>query len=89
MTTPNRKLPYVKAIRLVPEDPNSTAPRMKETTEVKAFGRKAWENMFDKNGNPRLKNFNWKFVESIPVPHPEDELLAEVTGGSEMKNYKK
>jgi hypothetical protein len=88
MATPNRKLPYVKALRLEPQDPNSPKPKMVETNEAKAFSRKAWENMFDKKGDPILKNFNWRFIESIPMPSPDDILLPKETGGKEMKNYK-
>jgi len=78
--TPNKKLPYVKAVRLVSQN-----GKMIETKEAKAFPRIAWEKMFDKrNGNPILPNMNWRFIESIPAPHPDDILIAERTGGSEM-----
>ena len=80
-TTQNKKkLPYVKALRLVDD-----RGRMVETKEAKAFPRIAWEKMFDKKGNPLLPNHNWKFLEYIPSPAVDDYLLPEITGGSELK----
>jgi hypothetical protein len=63
----DRSKPFVKALRLVPDNPNNSKPRMEETNpkEFTIFPRKAWEKMFDKAGNPVLPNFNWKFVESV------------------------
>lgn len=60
---------------------------MVETDDVKAFPRMAWKKMFDKAGNPILPNFNWKFVEEIPTPGPNDELSIEKTGGKELSSY--
>ncbi len=84
----NRKLPYVKALRLEPQDPNSSKPKMIETSEAKAFPRKQWEKFFDNKGNPVIPNFNWKFIESIPTPADNDILLPKVTGGNEMEWYR-
>ena len=77
----NRKLPFVKAIRLIEEN-----GRMVETKEAKAFPRKAWENFFSKEGNPILPNFNWKFIESFPKPGNDDVLKPQATGGAELQS---
>lgn len=80
---PNRKLPYVKALRL-----ENDRGKMIETDEAKAFPRIAWEKMFGKTGQPILPNHNWKFIESIPKPGDNDILLPKVTGGSELSKPK-
>jgi hypothetical protein len=85
----NRKLPYVKALRLEPLDPTHPNGKWVETKEVKAFPRKAWEKMFNQETHtPILPNFNWKFIESIPKPADGDELLPQVTGGKEITTQK-
>lgn len=63
----DRKMPFVKALRLVPDNPSNHKPTMHESNpkEYKIFPRKSWERFFDGKGNPVIPNFNWKFIESV------------------------
>jgi len=79
-----RKLPFVKAIMLEPNERTGKMLRS-EPPVVKAFDRISWERMVKVN----RKDFNWEYVEHLPTrPGNDDVLKPEITGGSEMSTYK-
>jgi hypothetical protein len=78
-----RKLPFVKAIMLE-KNPDTGRMLLSDPPVVKAFDRISWERMV----KVVRKDFNWKYVEHLPVrPGNDDVLKPEVTGGKELSTY--
>lgn len=72
------KASHVKAVMLKENAYGKPEP----TDTVQAFSKQDWDKM------KQLKGLMWEFIEFIPMPYPEDELLPRKTGGSELIAYK-